>query len=478
MFSWFEGAALAAGAVVCVATVMFYVKAAPENGFPTAKNPTLFIGHVIQMRNYAVFRKALSEESVGQPAGQEAVNVDMLGTKTVGIFGLDAAKWVLGKTGTIFHVQWFPRWIRLLGARSISVANDPNKHKRLRALAGHAISKEVLEDSYPQLRANAQKLLKSMSTQDSVYVFDYCKQFTFAAIVSFFFRSRQEDVDRMMLQHNNFIALIDGFMDVLFPEWMNGPFTKGLKAKEEIDKITRQIVLERQALQGVEFNDGLSKLMNAVNEEGEGLSTEEIVDNIDALVFAGNDTTAATITSALYYYVYEMDPSERDMLDREILEHHDAEIEQSSLSALPVLDAFTKELLRIKNPISASMRVVAVDDAEVLGRRLKKGDAVGVLNSMLGFDESIFPEATVFKISRFLVDDAVEKNRLSSSYLPFGHGPRQCLGMALGRLEIKIFMFEMIRNFKASKGVGKLIESTGAVVFINSNVRISARGSE
>ncbi|KAJ3354762.1 hypothetical protein HDU83_004677 [Entophlyctis luteolus] len=436
--------AVLASATVIITSAVYFIYGSifrSTNGFATAKGGLPLVGHTFLSMKPKQFRITLSAA-----AGHDtAANVSVFGSNTLCVFGYDSVKWAFGKvkaglqtiahflvqTGTLLNSRWFPRWIALLGLHSVPVVNDLALHKRLRGLAGQSFTKEILLQCYPQLCSTVHKTLTEMSMKDQTYVYEHSKQFTYTAIILFVFGAREVDIERMQLQKDNFTTLVNGLLDFILPEWMNGPFGRAMKARNAIVRMVKQIMSERESEQAA-LNDGLSKLMDATNDDGETLTEDEIADNIVALVFAGNDSTGATISSGFYFLVNEMDPQERAMLEEEI-RSAPANIDMSLLLALPVLDAFIRELLRIKSPIGGAMREIASDNVTIMGRPMKKHSAVMIANPALGFDEDVFPEPEKFKLSRFLNTDS--KNDLSSRYMPFGHGSRQCLGMALARLE-------------------------------------------
>ncbi|KAJ3392949.1 hypothetical protein HDU84_003165 [Entophlyctis sp. JEL0112] len=420
--------AVLASATVIITSAVYFIYGSifrSTNGFATAKGGLPLVGHTFLSMKPKQFRITLSAAA-----------------------GHDTAANAFGKTGTLLNSRWFPRWIALLGLHSVPVVNDLALHKRLRGLAGQSFTKEILLQCYPQLCSTVHKTLTEMSMKDQTYVYEHSKQFTYTAIILFVFGAREVDIERMQLQKDNFTTLVNGLLDFILPEWMNGPFGRAMKARNAIVRM----------------------LMDATNDDGETLTEDEIADNIVALVFAGNDSTGATISSGFYFLVNEMDPQERAILEEEI-RSAPANIDMSLLLALPVLDAFIRELLRIKSPIGGAMREIASDNVTIMGRPMKKHSAVMIANPALGFDEDVFPEPEKFKLSRFLNTDS--KNDLSSRYMPFGHGSRQCLGMALARLELKIFFFVAIKQFSISAGTGRTLEPLGAFSLFNPCVKVS-----
>ncbi|KAJ3064139.1 hypothetical protein HDU99_004565 [Rhizoclosmatium hyalinum] len=152
-----------------------------------------------------------------------------------------------------------------------------------------------------------------------------------------------------------------------------------------------------------------------------------------------------------------MASDEKDLLNREIENANEGTM--AELLALPVLDAFVKEVLRIATPATGMLRKLN-QDAELCGHKLSAGTILTLPYGTLMYNPDVFEDPHTFTVHRFLNKSAQDLKKHAYSYLPFGIGPRQCIGMNLARLEIKIFMFELLKSYvviksnKPSKFVG------------------------
>ena len=90
------------------------------------------------------------------------------------------------------------------------------------------------------------------------------------------------------------------------------------------------------------------------------------------------------------------------------------------------MDMMIDETLRLY-PFAQRIDRIASSDYEYNGIKIKKGTAWGVCVSALHLDPEIYPEPEKFNPYRF--DEDSKKLRESSAYLPFGGGPRNCVGM-------------------------------------------------
>lgn len=77
---------------------------------------------------------------------------------------------------------------------------------------------------------------------------------------------------------------------------------------------------------------------------------------------------------------------------------------------------------------------------------LKKGTSVVIPVYALHYDEAYYPNPHSFQPSRFYEENRKTFNEMP--YLPFGDGPRGCLGIRMGKMQTKVGIFAMLRKFK------------------------------
>lgn len=159
-------------------------------------------------------------------------------------------------------------------------------------------------------------------------------------------------------------------------------------------------------------DDALTALLQA-----EGLSDDEVLHNVQGLVFAGQDTTANMIANSVLT----------------LLDHPD---QLAYLRANPDrIPQAVEELLRYVPTLVASPTRVATVDVEVGGVTIPAGDAVITVERSANLDDEAFPDASRFDVTR------------APAHLAFGHGPHFCLGAALARLEIATALRTLISRF-------------------------------
>ena len=109
------------------------------------------------------------------------------------------------------------------------------------------------------------------------------------------------------------------------------------------------------------------------------------------------------------------------------------------------MDMVIDETLRISPPSSRFDRV-ASKDYEFEGLKIKKGQAMVVPIYALHHDPDIYPDPEHFNPERF--SDENKKTRDSAAFLPFGIGPRNCIGMRFATIEVKLILTTILSKYR------------------------------
>ena len=159
-----------------------------------------------------------------------------------------------------------------------------------------------------------------------------------------------------------------------------------------------------------------SRISSSAEVEGDRLSREDILDICFLFLIAGLDTVTATLDCMFAYLAQH--PEHR----RQIVEDP------------AVIPDAIEELLRWETPVMGVARV-AVEDTELGGCPVHKGDSVMIMLGSANTDEAEFPDA-----------DEVRFDREVNRHIAFGGGVHRCLGSHLARLELRVALREWHRR--------------------------------
>lgn len=176
-----------------------------------------------------------------------------------------------------------------------------------------------------------------------------------------------------------------------------------------------------------------------------------IISAIDLLM--GGVEITSTVLSAIFLCLAK-NPAKQEKLRQEILtnvgRHEDFSIE--NMKNLPYLRACIKEALRIYPVIFGNVRISG-RDLNLSGYQIPKGTNIFMASNMLLKEAKYFPKPLEFIPERWLrsiepgMEEFSSKNINPFIFLPFGFGPRSCLGKRIVDMEMEITVANILRNF-------------------------------
>ena len=240
-------------------------------------------------------------------------------------------------------------------------------------------------------------------------------------------------------------------LDILdMPAWL--PRMGKLKARSTLtffDGVVTEMIAERRAT--LERNpdgaprDLLTLLLQAADPEtGAGLSEDDVKANIVTFIAAGHETTSNTLTWALY--LLSRDESVRERVEAEVDRVvPDGIVRPAHLDDLVLTRAVIDEALRLYPPAATLTRDAVGPDQ--LGKvRIKAGGRVVISPWLLHRHTTLWRDPHGFDPDRFLPDRKGEIDRFA--YLPFGAGPRVCIGASFALQEAVIILATVVRTFR------------------------------
>jgi cytochrome P450 len=189
--------------------------------------------------------------------------------------------------------------------------------------------------------------------------------------------------------------------------------------------------------------DLLTLLLVASDPETQNhLSQDEVYANILTFIGAGHETTANALTWALY--LLSLAPDWRDRLSLEADEAFQGP-KESLTERLVQTRAVIEETMRLYPPV-ANLTREALDADDLCGRRIRKGCLVMIPPWVLHRHRLLWTRPDHFDPSRFLPGAREKIDRFA--YLPFGAGPRVCIGATFALQEASILLASILRHFR------------------------------
>jgi FkbM family methyltransferase len=245
------------------------------------------------------------------------------------------------------------------------------------------------------------------------------------------------------------------------PDWIVKPRSKRFEAAvATLDRIVGRIVAERRA-SGETRDDLLSMLLEARDEDtGEGMTDKQLRDELVTLFLAGHETTAIALTWT--FHLLGQTPRAEAILQAEVDEAlgtgPDARLAPTfeDLDKLPYARMVAEEAMRLYPPAYVFSRRALADD-QLGPYRMPAGAHIVISPYALHRRPDYWPEADAFWPERFAPGARTDRPKLA--YLPFGGGPRICIGNSFAMMEHAIVLAAAVRHWRVESIPGRVVRT-------------------
>ncbi|MGH7293791.1 MAG: cytochrome P450 [Polyangiaceae bacterium] len=225
-------------------------------------------------------------------------------------------------------------------------------------------------------------------------------------------------------------------------------------AVERLDGIVRELLRSHRAGTTGDGKDLLSMLMSARDDDGSGMSDDQLRDETITLVLAGHETTAIALTFT--WMLLSQHPAVRERLEAELDDVlGDRAPTFADLPRLGLTDRIVRESLRLYPP-AWSIGREAAEEVEIGGRRFPRGTWFWFIPWAMHRDARWFADPASFEPDRWSGDLARSLPRFA--YFPFGGGPRQCIGNTFATMETVLCLAAIAREWRLDVASGRRVE--------------------
>lgn len=318
------------------------------------------------------------------------------------------------------NIPYIPAWPRKL----VPVELDPPEHKKYRGILAPLFTPKAVELMEPTIQQSAEELVDDIQDKTEIeFLSDFARPFPTLAFLRLMGLPLEdaeqllEIEDRIMRPSHSVEVKIQAGQDIV--EYLVQVIENAKTSDRDNEKL-------------------LSHIVHWTDEQGAGLTDEELLDMGFLMFMAGLDTVTSLFGFAFAYLARNHD------LQQYLIDN----LEDSE-----VLDKAVEELLR-KFPTVNTNRTV-LNDCELGGVQLKKGDRVMLPLVLANHDPKYFSDP-----------DRVNLTREKNPQMLFGHGPHKCLGQYLGKRELRIALQVLLRRkpfFSVSDGK-KIVTYGGGVM--------------
>jgi len=227
-----------------------------------------------------------------------------------------------------------------------------------------------------------------------------------------------------------------------------GPGAKRAQGLLVMDNLVYGVIAaKRKSIEeGVTRGDGVRDMLDLLLEETgpDKLTDRQILEHVKTVLFAGHHTTTSLLT--FLFLCLADQPTVLARVRKEIKDviGNSLDIANAHVNKLPYLTAIIRETLRMYSPVAKVARSVDCD-TELMGEFLPAGTNVDVCMSAIHMDPAYWPEPEKFDPERWMPGSATPAN--IKAYMPFIHGPRNCIGSKFFMMEAKVILCKILPQF-------------------------------
>ncbi|XP_015280087.1 PREDICTED: cytochrome P450 4A4-like [Gekko japonicus] len=224
---------------------------------------------------------------------------------------------------------------------------------------------------------------------------------------------------------------------------------------------------ELEKIQKKRYLDFLDILLCAKDENGAGLSDEDLRAEVDTFMFEGHDTTTSGISWILHAMAQNPEHQQRCREEiKDTLGERDT-VQWEDLGRITYTTMCIKEALRLYPPVPAVSRQLSKPITFCDGRTLPKGSIVAISIYNIHRNPSIWEDPEVFDPTRFSLENSSQRH--SHAFVPFAAGPRNCIGQQFAMNEIKVAVAQILLRFEILPDPAKLPVPIPQVVLKSEN---------
>ncbi|OZH52669.1 cytochrome P450 [Hydrocoleum sp. CS-953] len=347
----------------------------------------------------------------------------------------------------------------LLGEKSMIVL-EGDRHRQERKLLMPPFHGDRMRN-YGELMRNITKEAASNLTEGKTFIArQLMQEITMQVIIQAVFGLQDSPrLSQIRSSLGDFVQMIASPVraSLLFFPWLQkdlGPWSPWGKYQLQQQKLNELLYTEiatRRSQLDPDRNDIFTLMLLARDEEGQGMTDQEIRDELMTMLFAGYETSATTLAWAVYWIYKQPEVYQKLMQELETLEIDTAD--PMTIFHLPYLTAVCQETLRLYPAGMFTFPRRTKQPVELQGYHLEAGTMIQGSIHLTHQREDLYPEPKKFKPERFL-----ERQYSPYEYLPFGGGSRRCLGMALASFEMRVVLATLLSNFEMELAENKPVK--------------------
>ncbi|CAL1601205.1 unnamed protein product [Knipowitschia caucasica] len=353
---------------------------------------------------------------------------------------------------------------------AVSIAED-DQWRRIRSVLSPSFTSGRLKEMFDIMKNHSETLVKNMKKKadkdEPIELKEYFGPYAMDVVTSTAFSVEMDSLNnpsdpfvtniKKMLKFDLFSPL---FLAVAFFPFLGPVFEKmefsffPVSVTDFFYASLQKIKLNREASKQKSRVDFLQLMIDSQKhyvpndpEHEKGLSDHEILSQAMIFLFAGYETTSSSLCFLAYNLALNPDVMKKLQAEIDSTFPNKAPVQYQELMQMEYLDSVVNESLRLY-PIAPRLERVAKASLEINGLVIPKDMVVMVPTWPMHRDPDLWPEPDAFQPERFSKEN---KDHIDPYiYMPFGAGPRNCIGMRFALVMMKLAIAEILQKYSFS----------------------------
>lgn len=401
----------------------------------------------------------------------------MAGRQFVYLAEPEDLEWMLRQRSDVLTKDAFMQELRRIAGNGLLVSEGDFWRKQ-RGLMAHAFTPKRIKSYGEAMAVIADRFASGLVDGQTIDVHDAMNQLTMQIVAKTLFDS---DVTGRGAEVGHALAAIMDFYAnspeavLQLPDWFPSKRMRGfVAARDTVRSIIDEIIRDRRT-SGEDRGDLLGAMLNAAEADGTKMTDEHLRDELLTLFLAGYETTSLLLAHT--FILLSRHPEVAAKLRAEanaVLGHRTPTSDDAR--ALVYSEQVLSEALRLYPSAWALGREV-VGAIELGGRTLTKGTQLIASPWAMHRDPRFFPNPEAFLPERFTPE--ARKRIPRGAYIPFGDGPRVCIGQHFAMLEAILVLSSIVRRVDLELLPGERLEFAPSVTLrAKKGIRMRVRKAE
>ncbi|ATB27516.1 cytochrome P450 [Melittangium boletus] len=253
-------------------------------------------------------------------------------------------------------------------------------------------------------------------------------------------------------------SMVGNMLTKSIPSWVPLPGRRRYQqALKDVDEGLLRLIQRSGASDETADNDGLlaSFIRARTSQVAEPLTAKELRDETMTLFLGGHQTTAYALTWSIYFLTLYPQVEQRMRAEVEALGGRRPTF--SDLAALPYMRMVIQESMRARPPVWWIPRK-ALEDDEIDGHHIPAGTVVAPIMFTIHHHPEIWESPMEFDPERFTPERSANRHRFA--WVPFGSGPRKCIGEHFSMMESQLALARIVQKFRFKGVPGRQVTPT------------------